>query len=499
MSLALVVPLASSDLAGAAGSVSYDGAVVHVGEAVPGEQNFVTVGVQTAGVVEISDRGEIAIGGGCVRSDVDPAIALCPLPVGGIVIETGGGDDVVGSYIASGQAPLADGALRVSLGDGNDQFNGNVMGEVVDGGAGNDTLRGDAGDDRLDGGAGDDVLDGGAGRDQLRAGEGNDRLSGDDSSERGIFADVLDGGPGLDTLADYRAQGGESAAPPISVTLDGVANDGRDGEGDDVTAIEVLLPESPGTFVGDDGPNEWHVPAAAPGSRLSGAGGNDVLRGGDRNGDTIDGGAGDDDISGGFGDDTLVGGPGRDTIAGDRPLRCNELHCDLGGGSGNDTIEARDGEVDSITCGPGQDRVVADADDVVAADCEIVERPADHTRRDDHRARDRGAKVTLALAGGARLRSALRAGLPLRVGGVRARATVKATLVLGAAAARRAGLTRGKRAVVIAAGSAKADSRGSATVRLRFTKAARRRLARVSAVKATVRVGGASRVVVLKR
>jgi hypothetical protein len=499
VSLALVLPLASPALAGAAGAVSSDGVVVRVTEAIPGEQNFVTIGLQTAGVVEVSDQGEIAIGAGCVRSDLDPQTALCPLPPGGVVVETGGGDDVVGSYVAGGVAPLPDGALRVTLGDGNDTFNGNVMGEVVDGGPGNDTLRGDAGDDRLDGGAGDDVLVGGVGRDQLRAGDGNDRLSGDDSSERGVFADVLDGGPGLDTLSDYRAQGGESAAPPISVTLDGVANDGRAGEGDDVTAIEVLLPESPGTFVGDDGPNEWHVPAAAPGSRLSGAGGADVLRGGDRHGDVVDGGAGDDDLSGGFGDDTLVGGPGRDTIAGDRPLRCNELHCDLGGGSGNDTIEARDGEVDSITCGPGTDRVVADADDVVDSDCEVVERPAVERPGRRGQPRARGAKVTLALAGAARLRSALSAGLKVRVGGVKPRATVRVTLVLSAAAARRAGLAGGRRAVTIAAGSAKAGARGSATVRLRFTRAARRRLARAAAVRATLRAGGASRTVTLRR
>jgi hypothetical protein len=40
----------------------------------------------------------------------------------------------------------------------------------------------------------------------------------------------------------------------------------------------------------------------------------------------------------------------------------------------NDIIQARDGEVDTISCGPGRDRVVADADDQVARDCEVVER-----------------------------------------------------------------------------------------------------------------------------
>jgi hypothetical protein len=43
-------------------------------------------------------------------------------------------------------------------------------------------------------------------------------------------------------------------------------------------------------------------------------------------------------------------------------------------GSGNDTINARDGEVDSIQCGVGTDVVNADAADVVT-DCETVNRP----------------------------------------------------------------------------------------------------------------------------
>ena len=36
---------------------------------------------------------------------------------------------------------------------------------------------------------------------------------------------------------------------------------------------------------------------------------------------------------------------------------------------GNDVIEARDGEQDTIDCGVGEDRAVVDAVDVVAANC----------------------------------------------------------------------------------------------------------------------------------
>jgi hypothetical protein len=37
------------------------------------------------------------------------------------------------------------------------------------------------------------------------------------------------------------------------------------------------------------------------------------------------------------------------------------LHCDLSSGSASDAIDAVDGEVDNVTCGPGADVVRADA------------------------------------------------------------------------------------------------------------------------------------------
>ncbi len=46
----------------------------------------------------------------------------------------------------------------------------------------------------------------------------------------------------------------------------------------------------------------------------------------------------------------------------------------LEGGDGDDRISAVDGRVDRISCGAGRDVVLADADDVVARDCESVRR-----------------------------------------------------------------------------------------------------------------------------
>jgi hypothetical protein len=43
-------------------------------------------------------------------------------------------------------------------------------------------------------------------------------------------------------------------------------------------------------------------------------------------------------------------------------------------GSGNHTINVRDGARDTVSCGPGPDTVTADPKDNVATDCERVRR-----------------------------------------------------------------------------------------------------------------------------
>ena len=91
---------------------------------------------------------------------------------------------------------------------------------------------------------------------------------------------------------------------------------------------------------------------------LLGGTGADTLVGGSA-ADELAGGEGNDLVSGGAGDDVLSGDPGTDG---------------LDGGDGADRILARDGEADSITCGPGADTADADGLDTVHADCEGVMR-----------------------------------------------------------------------------------------------------------------------------
>jgi len=82
----------------------------------------------------------------------------------------------------------------------------------------------------------------------------------------------------------------------ISITPDGVANDGQDGENDNVRSdVQVFA----GGFGNDS---------------LTGGNGSDLLFGGD-GGDSLEGGAGGDKLIGGGGIDTARGGSGIDLMA----------------------------------------------------------------------------------------------------------------------------------------------------------------------------------------
>ena len=183
---------------------------------------------------------------------------------------------------------------------------------------------------------------------------------------------MVDGGPGLDSIEDDYSSRFTDVDPLVAITLGGGADDGRPGEGDSLVNVERVALHIGGSFVGTDGADEFKLMQVGAASTLEGRGGADRLRGGDGP-DRLDGGAGDDSLDAGFGDDVIVGGPGRDTISADLAGGdCGPLWCKLP--YGNDTVEARDGELDSITCGAGADTVNADAADVVAPDCETVVR-----------------------------------------------------------------------------------------------------------------------------
>lgn len=129
--------------------------------------------------------------------------------------------------------------------------------------------------------------------------------------------------------------------------------------------------------------------------RLFGGPGNDTLTGGDGR-DRIHGGPGNDVATGNAGDDLLSGGAGDDQLygkAGNDRIFANGGNDEEWGGDGNDqlwalarvdvtgpgdpsgdtlhgeagddVLHARDGEVDRIDCGPGNDTALLDAVDVI--------------------------------------------------------------------------------------------------------------------------------------
>jgi hypothetical protein len=181
----------------------------------------------------------------------------------------------------------------------------------------------------------------------------------------------------------------------------------------------------------------------------------------------------------------LIGGPGRDTISGDLAGGdCGPLWCKYP--YGNDTIEARDGEVDSITCGAGTDTVIADPQDVVARDCENVDRGSAPAAGSGSGATTAAPAAKVALKGRTRLAKALRSGFSVRVSGVHAGQRLKLT-------AKRAGK-------VVARGSATVPAGGTTvSVKLRFTRAGRKALRHARKAKLTVSGRTVSGKVTLRR
>lgn len=125
--------------------------------------------------------------------------------------------------------------------------------------------------------------------------------------------------------------------------------------------------------------------AAAGDDRLDGlASGDDLF--GQAGDDTLVDKAGDDLLRGGPGRDLFAGNPGDDLLFGGRgnDTLLDDTGSDLfSGGPGNDRISIPGfgpgppqlmWEPDRIRCGPGFDRVLAHAVDLVAADCEVVRR-----------------------------------------------------------------------------------------------------------------------------
>lgn len=451
-----------------AGTATIDAAGTLVYTALPGETN--RLGVQAAGDgsgwIALYDASSGISGStppGCTRPEYGGENAIdCPAPAGGVRVELGDGDDQ--GYVSTDVTA----AVTMLGGDGDDALDGNDAPQAFDGGPGNDKLEGQKGNDLLLGGDGNDRLDGAAGNDRIDGGAGDDVVSGD--GFEGLYTDVIDGGAGSDSIVSDWGNRFQSYTeqPPVSITLGGGADDGRPGENDDVRGIEQITVNIAGSYLGSDAAEAIAVRQVLDPTTIAGGGGDDVIKAPDGN-DTLDGGAGNDTLDAGFGDDTITPGPGRDTVSADtRGGDCGPAWCKQP--YGNDTVHARDGEVDSISCGAGSDTVIADTIDIVASDCEQVDAKGG-TAPQSGGGPATGSRYSVT---NVKLSKALSSGLRVRVSGLRQGRKVTLSAKAG-----------GKR---VASGSARARKSGNATVVLRFTKAGKRQLR--GRKQATLKLGG---------
>jgi hypothetical protein len=253
--------------------------------AAAGERNDLTVGAGSGGAVQFSDAAA-AVGAGlwCVPfplgqarcdPDGDPRVT----DGGGVSVDLGDADDRATIRWVPG-TDTRPGAISVVAGAGDDDLE-NLTNAAI----------------RFDGGDGSDTLVAGAAATAYLLG--------------GAGADAMTSGAGCCAVAGYT----DHDRAGVHVTLDGKANDGAAGEGDDVRTSGVTGSPGPDVITGD-----------ARANALSGGGGADAL----------DGGGGDDTI-----DATVQDAPSSDGA-------------------------------DTVTCGAGNDSVVADANDKVAVDCERV-------------------------------------------------------------------------------------------------------------------------------
>jgi Ca2+-binding RTX toxin-like protein len=270
--------------------------------------------------------------------------------------------------------PPGDGNHFVA-GAGDISPNGESDGNVIDGGAG---------DDSIGAGSGDDVAQGGEGADVIVGMGGSDVLLGDAGADE-LWGDGFQSGAGWNTaLADHGHD----------LLVGGSGNDDLIGQGGD----DTLYGGADDDLLQGDGDVE-HTPAAVHGDdvldggdgndELSGGGRNDILTGGNGDDslwgdasldnlagahhgeDLLDGGVGNDYLEGGGHIDVLYGGEGNDTLWGDASsagLSSAEFGADYLAGDAGDDVLVGGGAADALLGGDGDDYLLGDDGITASAD-----------------------------------------------------------------------------------------------------------------------------------
>lgn len=443
------------------------------------------------------------------------------LVLGGATVADGGADDdriLSDAFVCTDKSDVASGGsgrdvaefwfldtpnlsnLSVSLDDvandgvgGTDNYKPDI--EDLDGSNLGMTLIGSAGANHIAGGDGNDVIDGGLGADQLGGGAGVDTV---DYSSRDVPLTLTigvgdeDGQSGEnDGVGDdiENVRGGSAADTIVGNALDNAIDGGLGADnisgGDGADAVDYSRRTAPvtvtlGTGPGDDGE----------------AGENDTIA---ADVEGVLGGSGADKLVGALGDGFLFGNGGNDDLS--DPGGADTLDA----GAGADAVNSVDGAIDHVACGAGKDTATADANDVVAADCEptgTTDPPADPPTdqpanpgnpqtpqtpdEPEVQTFDKTApKASLAL-GTAKLARLLSRGLKLSVTSNEA-GTLKATLTAESKTARL--LKRHGVKGVLASGKAKATGGTTNTLTLKLGRKARRVLRGAGKVKLKLVIG----------
>jgi Ca2+-binding RTX toxin-like protein len=299
-----------------------------------------------------------------------------------IIAEGGPGRDLLTGGLGLDMFVGGQGRDVLTGGSGEDWLQGGEGNDEIFGGAESDSLSGGDGDDKVVGGDGDDELRGGKGEDGLRGEAGDDRLDfaltgfqddetpGRDDLNGGTGDDLVNGGPARTQEPDVIIGGdGSDTADfsqrtrPLTIDLDGDADDGESGERDNVRPdVETVI----------GGSNADRLTGSTAANVLDGREGEDTIEGFGGDDTLLDGvtDASGDSLSGGTGNDTMRAGPGDDALAGgagdDRGL----------GGGGDDWVEGEAGTdslaggtgADTVDGGQGDDKVNGGAVAVVGAD-----------------------------------------------------------------------------------------------------------------------------------
>ena len=299
---------------------------------------------------------DVFIGG----SDVLPAVGIDTVTYAAraaiVTVTIGDGDGSPdgapgndGDLAAGGELDDVSADIEVVTGSAfADNLSCSSVGCTLNGGAGNDVLVGGIGNDTLNGGAGDDDLTDDDG-DDILSGDGDDDFFHQGGADNG--SDTINGGTGNDAV-DYTGRG-----LPLIITMgDQLANDGENGEGDNIkNDIETLAGGSANdNITGNDLAN-----------RLLGGDGDDILFGGlgddffqesgnDNGSDVFNGGAGIDTVN--------YGGRGNAITVTMDGLAANDGDNDGGDGAGplneGDNIKA---DVENCNGGNGSDSITGNS------------------------------------------------------------------------------------------------------------------------------------------